>query len=213
MKTVIIDGFRFTKSNGKPYHYNSNLRKHLHQYVWEKANGAIPKGWETHHIDGDVENNDISNLQALPMLEHKAIHTDKLRNNPERLEKMRVNLHEKARPEANKWHKSEEGRKWHKEHYEKTKHKLHEQKKMVCEQCESVFESVDNGANRFCSNKCKSKWRRESGLDDVVRRCENCGGSFTINKYSKTTNCSKTCAAMIRWKKRKDSLNLQENKL
>ena len=213
MKTYIVDGIRFTKSNGKIYHYNSKLRKHMHQYVWEKENGPTPKGWEIHHIDGDTDNNDISNLQAMPMLEHKAIHAEKLRNDPERLEKMRINLDINARPKANEWHGSKEGREWHKRHYEEHKQLLHQKKKFICEQCNSEFVGVDMGKNRFCSKKCKSKWRRDSGLDDVIRVCDNCNKEFTINKYSKTRNCSKKCAAIQRSKKRKDSLNLQEKQL
>ena len=210
MKTVIIDGIRFTLSNGKKYHYNSKLRKHLHQYVWEKENGKVPEGWEIHHIDRDTTNNDISNLEALPMLEHKAIHTEMLHNDPERLEKMRLNLEINARPKANEWHGSSDGIEWHKEHYEKTKHKLHTKKEFECEQCGSSFIGVNNGVNRFCSNKCKSKWRRVNGLDDVTRECENCHKEFTVNKYSKTTHCSRSCSAKTRWIKRKDSLDLQE---
>lgn len=211
MKTVIVDGIKFTLSNGKKYHYNSKLRKHLHQYVWEKENGEVPEGWEIHHIDINPNNNDISNLEALPILEHKAIHTKLLHKDPERLEKMRLNLEVNARPKANEWHGSDEGIKWHTEHYENMKHKLHVNKNFKCEQCGIDFDSVDVGANRFCSNKCKSKWRRASGLDDVVRKCEICHKDFTVNKYSKTTNCSRSCGATKRWTKRKDSLDLQED--
>ena len=213
MKSYVVDGIRFTKAKGKVYHYNTKLRKHMHQYVWEKENGPTPKGWEIHHIDGDTDNNDISNLQAMPMLEHKAIHTEQLRNDPARLEKMRINFELNARPKANEWHGSKEGREWHKQHYEEYKELLHQKKTFVCEQCGSEFVTVNIGSNRFCSNKCKSKWRRDNGLDDVVRVCENCNEEFTVNKYSKTRNCSKKCAAIQRSKKRKDSLNLQEKQL
>ena len=59
MKTIIIDGFKFTMTGGKKYHYNSALRKHLHQYIWEKENGSIPEGHEIHHIDMDTTNNKV----------------------------------------------------------------------------------------------------------------------------------------------------------
>lgn len=39
MNSIIVDGIRFTKVQGRKYYYNSRRRKHLHQYVWEKANG------------------------------------------------------------------------------------------------------------------------------------------------------------------------------
>lgn len=213
MKSHVVDGIRFTKAKGKRYHYNTRLRKHMHQYVWEKENGPTPKGWEVHHIDGDTDNNDISNLQAMPRSEHKAIHAERLRNDPARLEKMRINLELNARPKASEWHGSKEGREWHKRHYEEYKELLHQKETFVCEQCGSEFVTVNMGSNRFCSNNCKSKWRRNSGLDDVVRVCENCNEEFTVNKYKKTKNCSRKCAAIQRSKKRKDSLNLQEKQL
>lgn len=213
MKTVVIDGIRFTKSGGKKYHYNSTIRKHLHQYVWTRANGNVPKGWEVHHIDGNTDNNDISNLTALPIVEHKAVHTEQLRNDPKRLAKMRLNLIEKAVPKASEWHGSSDGIEWHKEHYESMKHLLHLTDTFKCEQCHIDFEAVATGSNRFCSNKCKSKWRRDSGLDDVIRKCEQCNDEFKTNKYSKTIYCSKSCASKGRWEKRKDSLDLQEKQL
>lgn len=185
----------------------------MHQYVWEKENGPTPKGWEVHHIDGDTDNNDISNLQAMPRSEHKAIHAERLRNDPARLEKMRINLELNARPKASEWHGSKEGREWHKRHYEEYKELLHQKEAFVCEECSSEFVTVNTGSNRFCSNNCKSRWRRNSGLDDVVRVCENCNEEFTVNKYKKTKNCSRKCAAIQRSKKRKDSLNLQEKQL
>jgi hypothetical protein len=49
--------------------------------------------------------------------------------------------------------------------------------------------------SRFCSNKCKSRWRRRSGLDDVERICEYCGKAFKVNKYKPTKYCSSLCAS------------------
>ena len=69
-ETIIMDGFKFTLVNGKKYHYNSTLRKYLHQYVWEKENGAIPEGYEIHHIDRNTTNNNIENLQLVTKEEH-----------------------------------------------------------------------------------------------------------------------------------------------
>lgn len=183
MKTIIIDGRRFTLSAGKNYHYNSSLRKHLHQYIWEKENGPIPKGYEIHHIDGNTMNNDITNLMMVTIQEHKEIHSNNM--SEERIDYLRKNLNENARPKAIEWHKSKEGSKWHKKHYETTKVKLHAKHEFKCECCGEVFESVNNGINRFCSNKCKSKFRRMNGLDNVTRICVTCGKEFSTNKYKK----------------------------
>lgn len=206
MKTIIIDGFRFTMTGGKKYHYNSTLRKHLHQYIWEKENGNIPEGYEIHHIDMDTTNNNIENLQLLTIQEHKKLHKT-LSWNEERRAWARNNVQSKARPKADEWHGSEEGLEWHRKHYEKFKERLFRKEKFKCECCGIEFESVVKNVNRFCSNKCKSKFRRDSGVDDVYRKCELCGSNFKVNKYSKAKTCSRSCSNKLR-SKLKDSPNL-----
>lgn len=54
-------------------------RDNGHRRVWIKHNGPIPKdedgrALEVHHIDGDHENNDITNLMLVSIDEHYAIH-------------------------------------------------------------------------------------------------------------------------------------------
>lgn len=95
------------------------------------------------------------------------------------------------------WHGSEEGHEWHKQHYEDMKDKLYEKHDMICEFCGEHFKGQKN-RSRFCSNKCKSAWRRQEGLDNEERTCECCGAKFIINKYSKGRTCSRSCANRIR---------------
>ena len=76
----IVDGIPFyqdrsgywigqiTDNNGKPH------RKRLHVYVWEKANGEVPKGYDIHHIDHDKSNNTLSNLVAMSRHNHISMH-------------------------------------------------------------------------------------------------------------------------------------------
>lgn len=42
--------------------------------IYEEHYGPIPKGYHIHHIDGNHENNDISNLAAMPVKEHYDTH-------------------------------------------------------------------------------------------------------------------------------------------
>lgn len=205
MNKKVLDGISFY-DNGKGYFYNAARRLYLHRYVWEKANGIkIPEGHHVHHIDGNKNNNDPSNLQMLTADEHRVLHVESMTE--ELKQKLRENLERTARPLAIEWHKSAEGRKWHVEQYEKTKDKLHAAFEGVCEQCGEAFENTDRGVNRFCSNRCKSKWRRDNGLDNEQRTCTYCGKTFEVNKYSKTKNCSRSCANRAR---AKDSPNLHE---
>src|SRR5215469_4924479 len=46
----------------------------LHRAVWMHSNGKIPKGYHIHHIDGNHDNNDITNLQCLSPGDHQRLH-------------------------------------------------------------------------------------------------------------------------------------------
>jgi hypothetical protein len=55
------------------------MRSSIYRKIWEEHNGKIPvddKGrtFEIHHIDGNRNNNDISNLLCVSIEEHYAIH-------------------------------------------------------------------------------------------------------------------------------------------
>ena len=111
-------------------------------------------------------------------------------------------LKEKAIPKASEWHGSIAGKDWHKKHYEQVKDKLHAKGMFVCQNCGKEFEAKNTGANKFCSNKCKSEYRRKIGVDNETRICEICGREFTTSRYSKTKTCSKECSCKLRWNKK-----------
>ena len=46
----------------------------VHRKIYTEEYGAIPKGYDIHHIDGNHSNNDISNLKAVSKQEHYDIH-------------------------------------------------------------------------------------------------------------------------------------------
>ena len=46
----------------------------FHKFIYESVNGPVPEGYTIHHIDFDKNNNDISNLIALPKKQHKKFH-------------------------------------------------------------------------------------------------------------------------------------------
>lgn len=211
-RRMVVDGLSFIRS-GRNYFYNSHTRKYLHRHIWEKAHGEIPDGYEIHHKDHNPLNNNLENLELLEIDEHKLHHGRNLTD--EQRAFLRENMNNKARPAAIEWHKSNEGREWHKEHYENMKHKLHKRITRMCEVCGVSYDTQDTKENRFCSNKCKSKWRRDSGVDNETRVCEWCGTDFSVNKYKKTTHCSRSCTNknMHHKRKLKDSPNLQEQQL
>jgi len=157
MKEIILDNIRFIKT--KSGHYRSNLG--LHQYVWIKNNGAIPKGYEIHHINGDKSDNSIKNLALLTRKEHRSIHMkqrcdDGSVNSKQQIEECRRRLNS-VRHLASQWHKSKEGLAWHKKHAKGMKQYLYKRHTVICEYCGKRFETKSNRA-RFCCKCCKTKW-------------------------------------------------------
>ena len=192
------DGYKFRKDKKSGYWLCSTLHKRLHVYVYEKCNGEIPKGYQIHHIDHNKDNNDISNLMLLTRKEHNKIHKKEM--SEQQKQKLRDNLNKNARPKAIEWHKSEEGRKWHKEHYNKNKDKLHINYEFICNVCGKKFES-SQANSKFCSNACKSKFRRINGLDLITKKCKICNKEFKTNKYRPAETCSRKCAGELRKKR------------
>ena len=90
------------------------------------------KGLDVHHIDGNKDNNAISNLQLINKLQHATMHASK---------------------------------------------QLHTKIIKICEWCGEEYESSSNVAHkqRFCSEKCKAKYRRANGLNNTTRVCKQCG--------------------------------------
>lgn len=193
-KYIVYDGLRFCRDDKTGYYLNSTIRKRLHRYIWEKEVGAIPAGYHVHHIDGNKGNNTIDNLSIMTHSGHERLHGQEL----QRKEKSRENI-AKARPYASQWHKSEAGRKWHSEFHKGMKPPRYEKQ---CEVCGKLFQATKQ--QRFCSNACKAKNRRITGVDDVERVCEVCGKQFMGTKYHDLKFCSRECAHIAHkgWRER-----------
>ena len=190
------------KENGRPVR--------LHVYVWETERGPIPEGYHVHHIDHNPDNNEIENLQLIPKSEHLKYHSglqDKAW--------ARQNMLDKAIPAAAAWRKSEEGKAWQKKHNKEVMQKrANEKVEKVCQVCGQTYlvpEFCAEGS-RFCSNSCKSKWRRDSGLDNFETSCVICGKKFLTNKYDPARYCSNECRIIGRkkyWEARRKSKDAQ----
>ena len=190
-------GKKYIRREGEKY-FKSH-RFYLHRVVWEDNFGEIPQGYHIHHIDHDRSNNRISNLQCIKGSKHMSEHSKGRKQNPQHHKKM-VEL-------AKVWHRSEEGRKWHKEHgIEAYKKRIPIVKN--CHQCKNSFDDISrSNRTRFCSNKCKSAWRRKEKLDDIEKECPFCGTRFKTNKYHGSEYCTRSCSKKAYW----ETKRLQSN--
>ena len=173
---------------GKRYylcgHYFQSNGERLHRTVWSYFNGEIPEGYHVHHIDHDKTNNAPENLELVHGSEHMS-HHQAGHGRP---------FPKEAHDAAAEWHGSEEGRQWHLAHYERHKHLFHAKVNRECTHCGKSHEATrKHTATSFCSNNCKSAYRRATGADNVERVCSNCSAAFTTNKYSKQHSCSRQC--------------------
>lgn len=73
----------------------------------------------------------------------------------------------------------------------------------VCEYCGEEYQSSSNVAHkqRFCSAKCKARYRRVNGLNNTIRICKNCGKEFICDNTSKKVFCTRSCAGKYNYHK------------
>lgn len=194
-----FNGKSFTLDKQTGYYKHANI--FMHRYVWEFYNGKIPEGYEIHHKDLNRNNNKIENLECISTSDHRKLHADLLTD--EQREWKRNNLAENARPKASEWHKSEEGRAWHTAQIAK-QHQLgvfkHE---LICTNCGKTYIGEKHHTNNFCSNACKSAYRRKTGADLVPAVCVQCGQYFKTSKIRPAKTCSRSCANRYRAKVRR----------
>lgn len=176
--------------------YFKRITKFLHRAVWESVHGNIPKGFHIHHVDGDTRNNAIENLECINPKDHAQRH----KWSAERKEQQ-AHFLESIRELTKPWHRSDEGRAKHRE-IGAMAYKQFVPVPKSCESCGKVFEPKALGnRDRFCSNACKSAWRRASGRDNEQRNCVQCGNPFVANRHTKSRTCGRSCANRFAWAK------------
>ena len=140
---VRFDGYLYTawpsgKNSGQRYLsrrvWDKELKRvgamvYLHRAVWEKANGPIPAGFDVHHIDHNIYNNALSNLELIDKAKHDSMHLKEARNVPPEELKRRA-----AEAKKNTW----------------VKH--------TCRQCGKMFYGHST-YGWFCSPACYDKHR------------------------------------------------------
>ena len=61
------------------------LHQFEHRKVWEDAYGAIPDGYDIHHVNEDKGDNRLENLQLMRSGDHRRLHKSKWASREERL--------------------------------------------------------------------------------------------------------------------------------
>ena len=145
-----FNGVTYYRGPKSKYYTNNwgGRRPRLHQAVWSHHHGPIPEGWHIHHINGNVDDNRLCNLECLHPTEHARQHP-----NTEPWPKA-------ARDAASEWHKSPEGRAWHSKMAKETARrvKTHGQQ-YRCIQCNKPFTALRNPSG-MCGQTCRARrWR------------------------------------------------------
>lgn len=186
--------------NGKLYKLHTGEKyltrgiKKLHREVWKHYNGDIPKGMHIHHINENKLDNRIENLELIESSKHLSNHSKEYhKNNPDKVKKHLEDI----RPMTKQWHGSDEGLEWHKQHAVNCNFGNLTYGEYKCNVCGKEF-TRKTLKQVFCSNNCKSQYRRISGLDDVTKQCAYCGQNFIANKYAKAICCSYKCGGQYR---------------
>jgi hypothetical protein len=169
----------------------------LHRRIWIDHNGEIPSGYAVHHKDGDWRNNDISNLEIMPIQQHMRLHMLDRWSDERHAARFRDGL-KAARNAAKAWHASPEGLAWHSANGKAAWDGRSRVKSLVkCEKCGGDIHTYFLTRTRFCSRKCgrNNSYRVHFSSD---RKCAHCGDAFVANKYRKTAFCSRTCSNRAR---------------
>ena len=142
--------------------YFQHKGKRLHREVWQYHHGPIPEGFDVHHVHHDRSRNQIEDLELIPRSIHRQYHADE--RGVAELAKAPI---VKAQAATAEWHGSTEGRAWHKQHYaDHSRAAFARLVDCVCSHCATPFQAVNRGhASVFCSNRCKSAFRRAHGVD------------------------------------------------
>ncbi len=141
--------------------------------IWKAAHGPIPDGFHVHHRDENPLNNSPTNLVCISAAEHHAEHAA-----PGVFPPWLAAVHSQALELAGRVAQIR-GRARLAPGARQAGMGSRQPVRRSCIQCQDEFESITLRENdRFCSNNCKTKWRKASGVDDEDRTCEYCGGVF-----------------------------------
>lgn len=69
----------------------------------------------------------------------------------------------------------------------------HPVKQGSCLNCKKEFHYQSFSVRKYCSNRCKSSFRRKMGLDGVKVKCVICENEISESRYQTRLTCSRKC--------------------
>ena len=205
-KSVFYRGVQFTRRDGRNYWeaHPRTAKKHglnsvlLHRNVYESEVGEIPAGFHVHHIDGNAENKDVSNLERIAKSDHARLHYE------ERVAKGDGPGQGEA---AVAWRTSEEGRAQLSENA-RTMHENSPEREFACADCGKSVRTKHQTA--FLCEECGPKRKSaRKGEGHMLYICEVCGKEYP--RYRKPNpkmglTCGYECGWVLRKRRIKESL-------
>lgn len=189
--TIRYRGFSYRRQPGRAYYAASGwaIAKHgrssLHRDVYRDHHGTIPDGWHVHHIDGDTENNDPANLEAISPSDHARHHY------AERAERMAERRAE--------WMATPEGREVRRRAAAKMRANT-PARETTCAHCGAAITTRAGKGRLYCNDDCEYQARRQKNL----RPCPICGSAFggQVNGKRAARTCSYACGWELRRRNR-----------
>ena len=180
-----FNGIVYGKSTSNNYgHYFKVF--YLHRAVWTYYFGEIPDGYVVHHIDGNKENNDISNLTIMTNAEHRKLHASDdsitMIAKKKTFKCIVCGKEFEAFNTGNNRYCSEKCA----DRYKRTVLKLETRR---CELCGKEFTVYKYKPKRFCSPQCAGAARKLF----VVKICPICGKEFKERPSDPHIFCSTEC--------------------
>ncbi|MBR1807161.1 MAG: HNH endonuclease [Selenomonadaceae bacterium] len=179
-----FDGMIYRKNPKNKRYFRSG---EIHRAVWLYCYGEIPDGYQIHHIDENIANNDISNLQCLTKEEHQRLHS------------LTVHQHtcvfcgEKFLSSA-----LTKTVKFCSEKCHSAYHARRSRETRICVVCGKEFSAYKYFPTKTCSLSCRGKliWQKRD-KPSKEKKCAVCGKPFITGSHPEKKTCSEECARKL----------------
>lgn len=188
-RVVVYRGVSYTRYPNRNYYSPSGTvlaagGTSLHRQLWLDAGGSIPDGWHIHHVDGDLDHNDLDNFACVSPVEHLRTHRQR-----------DGGVGQRAGLAA--WRATDAGRAVLRENARKMQARS-PVRRTACRYCGQAVETRQ-ARKAFCSPACEVAGR------GTLEPCMVCGTSFWRKHYP---GAGRTCSYRCGWALRRSRSGL-----